>query len=136
LRRGASGEGRLRRQVDERLWRAGDTDVGESLRTLVLADLAETIGDRLLLPGVVAVEDLKLLTAAPVAGLTTMMRYRENDDGIVSHPVDDRQGEREENLGACRGEEMGDDSGKAWICLMARSIASRKAPPSPGSSAS
>src|SRR5450830_1300728 len=58
LRWGASGEGRLRRQVDKRLWRAGDTDVGESLRTLVLPDLAETIGDRLLLPRVVAVEEL------------------------------------------------------------------------------
>src|SRR5665647_395254 len=57
LRWGASGERRLRRQVDERLWRAGDTNVGESLRTLVLPDLAETIGDRLVPAGVVAVEE-------------------------------------------------------------------------------
>lgn len=33
-----------------------------------------------------------------------MMRYSENDDDIVGHPVDDRERERREDLGANRGE--------------------------------
>ena len=33
-----------------------------------------------------------------------MMRYSENDHDIVGHPVDDRERERREDLGANRGE--------------------------------
>ena len=33
-----------------------------------------------------------------------MMRYSKDDDDIVGHPVDDRERERRENLGANRGE--------------------------------